>query len=340
MFLVSLALSFAATRLLIRFVPKWGIVDRPDGDRKKHAHPIPLLGGIAIFAAVLACVVWLLASGDTLTGGEIGPKQYAGFLLGGLILMVGGYIDDRYTLPPRASLVAPILAALVAILFGIQIEKLTNPFGGLIYLAAWQSDVLVFLWLMAVMYTTKLLDGVDGLTSSVSGVGVGMIMLLALSAAYFQPDVALLAAVCLGAIGGFLLWNFPPAAIFLGEGGSTFVGYLLGVLAVISGGKVATAALVLGFPILDVAWTVMRRWSKGGFSQIFRGDRKHLHHRLTDLGWGPRRIVAAYALVAALFGLAALFLQSREKLVAMGILLILMILVAGAVVMQERKTYG
>jgi UDP-GlcNAc:undecaprenyl-phosphate GlcNAc-1-phosphate transferase len=339
-FLVSLALSFVGTRLLIRFVPALGVVDRPDGEKKKHRGPIPLLGGLAIFVAVLVCVAWLLANGHALTGGEIGARQYAGFLFGGLILMIGGYVDDRYVLPPRLSLVAPILAALVAVLFGIQIEKLTDPFGGYVYLAGWQSDALVFLWLLTVMYTTKLLDGVDGLTSSVSGVGVLMIMLLALSAAYFQPDVALLAAVCLGAVVGFLLWNLPPAAIFLGEGGSTFVGYMLGTLAVISGGKVATAALVLGFPILDVAWTVMRRASKGGLRQIFRGDRTHLHHRLIDLGWSAKQIVAAYVVAAALFGTAALFLQSREKLVAMMVLLLSMLLVALYVVMKEKRTYG
>jgi UDP-N-acetylmuramyl pentapeptide phosphotransferase/UDP-N-acetylglucosamine-1-phosphate transferase len=187
------------------------------------------------------------------------------------------------------------------------------------------------------MYTTKFLDGVDGLAASVSSVGAAMVMMLALSAAYFQPDVALLSAVCLGALLGFLAWNLPPASIFLGEGGSTFVGYALGTLAVISGGKLATLLLVIGIPLLDVAWVVVRRFRAGGLPAVFRGDRRHLHHRLRDLGLSDRAIVFAYAVVAAAFGLAALVLQSREKLAALGLLALLMLVLASFIVSRERR---
>ncbi len=340
-FAAAFALALAGALALERLAPRWGFVDRP-GPRKIHQKPMPLLGGLAPFAAVAVCLVVLLAVSGTLTSGAVTVSPYLGFLVGGLVLMVGGALDDRFNLPPYVSIVAPVLAALAAIAGGIEISKLTNPFGGfggpgVIELASWQSDVLVFFWLLAVMYTTKLLDGVDGLSSGVAGMGMAMVLGLSLSVAYFQPDVALFAAVGLGATLGFLVRNFHPAKIFLGEGGSTFMGFLLGTLAVISGGKLATALLVVGIPLLDVAWTVLRRLRTGGWKAVGRGDRRHLHHRLLDLGWSQRRVAVAYYLVAAAFGTAALFLQSGAKLAALVLLGVLMLAAIIFLDVYERR---
>jgi UDP-GlcNAc:undecaprenyl-phosphate GlcNAc-1-phosphate transferase len=336
-FLFAFVLSLVATKVTARLATNAGIVDRPTDPRKVHTKPIPLLGGAAIFVSIAFVVLLLLANTDALTGGEITIRHYLGFLLGGLVLMIGGYFDDRYNLPPRYAFISPVIAAFVAITFGIEVEKLTNPFGGVIYLSPVQSDVLVFVWLLVVMYTTKFLDGLDGLAAGVTAIGSLMVMLLALSAAYFQPDVALLAAIALGALLGFLVWNFYPASVFLGEGGSTFVGYLLGTLAVISGGKLATALLVLGIPLFDAIWVVLRRMKRGGLAAAAKGDRKHLHHRLLDLGWSQRRIVLAFYVVAAGFGVSTLFLQSKEKLIALGLLTLIMILVALALISKEKR---
>jgi UDP-GlcNAc:undecaprenyl-phosphate GlcNAc-1-phosphate transferase len=336
-FLLSLGLSAVAILVVRRTAILYDIVDRPVGGRKIHDRPVPLLGGVAIYAAVLVATVWSLLASDDLLGGEISVAHYAGFLLGGFVLMVGGYVDDRYDLPAKYAVLAPMVAAACAVAFGIEVTKLTNPFGGTIGLVPWQSDLLVFAWLMTVMYTTKFLDGLDGLSAGVSSIGAFMIMCLALTAAYFQPDVATLAFICLGAMLGFLAFNFHPATIFLGEGGSTFVGYALGTLAVISGGKLATALLVVAVPMMDVVWIVIRRWRAGGPRNVLKGDRKHLHHRLLDRGWGQRRIVLAYYAVAAAFGGAALFLQSGEKLVALAALAAFMLVVAAVLSGRERN---
>lgn len=335
--LAAFLFSAFVTVTVRRAAAATGIVDRPAGDRKIHARPIPLLGGIAIYVTIAAAVSVLLGTTDALTGGEIAATHYAGFVLGGLVLMVGGYLDDRFNLPAKAAIVTPVLAALTAIAFGVEVDKLTNPFGGVIILAPWQSDVIVFVWLMTVMYTTKFLDGLDGLATGVSSIGTLMVMFLALTAAYFQPDVATLAAVCLGAMLGFLVFNFNPASIFLGEGGSTFVGFVLGTLAVISGGKLATALLVIAIPMMDVVWIIVRRFRAGGIRQIFKADRKHLHHRLLDRGWSQRRIVLAYYLVATAFGLSTLFLQSKQKLIALGALAAAMVVVAIWMTRQEKR---
>lgn len=333
----SFMIAFFAT-VIVRFVAtKWHIVDHPHHPKNVHTHPIPRLGGNAIYLAVAVAVIGSLLSSKWLVSGEIHYVQYIGFLLGGLILMIGGYIDDRFELPPRFAIIAPLIASVTVVLFGVNIEKLTNPFGGIIYLQLWQSDIIVFLWLMVVMYTTKFLDGLDGLATSVTSISSLMVLLLSLTVAYFQPDVALLAAIVLGAQLGFLFWNFHPASIFLGEGGSTLVGYLVGMLAVISGGKLATALLVLGVPLLDVMWIILRRFRQGGFKQIFVGDRKHLHHRLLDRGWSQTQIVLFYIFISGMFGVSTLFLQSKEKVIILFLLAGLMMVAAAFFVKKEKR---
>ncbi len=332
--LLSFVLAAILSPLIARAAAAFGIVDEPEEPRKVHKEPVPLLGGLALFASLAVVLVLALIITDRLTSGEIGANHYVGFIFGGAILMLGGFLDDKFTLKPCISVLFPILAALLAIVGGVEVTKLTNPFGGVILLESWQSNLLVFVWLLVVMYVTKLLDGLDGLSTSVVSVGALAIALLSLSAAYYQPDVALFASIGLGALLGFLVWNWSPAKIFLGEGGSTFVGYLLGVLAVISGGKLATALLVLGIPLLDLIWTILRR-ARGGAKAIVSADRKHLHHRLLDRGWPQPRIVLFYVFFAFAFGVGALFLQSGQKLLALVVLVIVMI--AAAMLLTQKK---
>ena len=334
--LLSFALA-AVLAPLVSFVASYfGIVDDPDGKRKIHNEPVPLLGGIAIFVSIVVVLVLSLVLSDRLTLGDISSSHYIGFMIGGAVLMLGGFLDDKFNLKPYLSILFPIIAALAAILGGVEVTKLTNPLGGVIYLEPWISNILVFVWLMIVMYVTKLLDGLDGLATSVVSVGTLAIVFLSLSVAYFQPDVAFFASIGLGALLGFLVWNWSPANLFLGEGGSTFVGYFLGVLAVISGGKLATALLVLGIPLLDLVWTVIRR-SRGGAKAIVSADRKHLHHRLLDLEWSQPRIVFLYTFFALVFGVGALFLQSGQKILALIALVVLMV-VLGVVVNYKSSS--
>lgn len=313
------------------------VLDKPDKERKLHGKSTPLLGGIAIFAAFFAVLFFLKTR---LLAGDLTYGHWLGFFLGGLCLMIGGFLDDKYNLRPSRQLLFPILAALFVIGGGVGIEKITNPFGGFLYLNTYQvpvfsyggaiyyftiiSDVLVFLWLMGMMYTTKLLDGVDGLVSGLAVIGGLITFLFTMTTRYFQPDIGLAALVFAGACFGFLLVNWHPAKIFLGEGGSLFIGYALGVLAVISGGKIAIALLVMALPIMDLLWTIIRRLADG--KNPFKiSDRKHLHFRLQDIGLSPRQTVAAYYVLAAAFGLGALFLQSMGKIFALFILILIML---------------
>lgn len=319
-FILSVLLTDVVRDLSRRF----GIVDRPNKDRKIHESAMPMMGGVAIYFAFSFVVAAVLLFTDHFTMGEITDTHFIGFLFGGWILIIGGILDDQYDLPPKLSIIFPILASIVAVVSGIGVSKITNPFGDPFEIGQIISSIFTFLWLMGMIYTTKLLDGLDGLATGVSAIGALMISLLALSAAFYQPDVALVSLIALAVLAGFLLWNFNPASIFLGEGGSTFVGYLVGVLAVISGSKVATALLVLGVPALDVGFVLFDRMKHG--KSLFSGDGRHLHHKLLAAGLTHRQVVLLYYAIALGFGVTTLVFSSWQKLLALSALFVIMLL--------------
>jgi len=329
---LALFLSLALVPVLKIIATKYNIVDQPGAVRKIHKTPIPLLGGTAVF---LVFFIVLALFGQRLVAGDLNLGHWLGFFVGSLILIIGGIIDDKNNLSPKQQFIFPILAIVAVLLGGVEIAKLSNPFGGIINIV-WLSPLLIFGWLLGMMYTTKLLDGVDGLVSGVSFIGVTVIFLFTLTSKYYQPDIALASAALAGAILGFLFYNFNPASIFLGEGGSLFLGFALGVLAIISGGKIAIALLVMGIPILDVAWTIFRRLLSGK-NPFKSADKKHLHHRLLALGLSQKQTVFIFYAFSAGFGILALFLQSRGKLMALGLLVLLMLLAVIIFSLFDRK---
>ncbi len=328
-FIISLTLTAILTLIMRKIALAFKIIDLPDNtsseSRKIHEQATPLLGGVAIF---LTYFILLFAFAPRFLSGNLHWSHLIAFFIGALILIIGGTLDDRYNLAPSRQIIFPFLAILALIIGGVAIEKITNPFGGYFYLQSFVivSPLLIAVWLLGMMYTTKLLDGVDGLVSGVSAIGGLVIFLFTLTTRYYQPDIAFAAILLVGALAGFLIFNWHPAKIFLGEGGSLLLGYILGVLAIISGGKIAIALLVMGIPILDVAWTILRRLIQG--KNPFRfADKKHLHHRLLALGLGQRKTVFIFYFLSLIFGLSGLLLQSRGKFWALVALIILMLLI-------------
>lgn len=321
-FIITVLLSAVFTVLVKRLALKLKAVDQPGAERKIHASPTPLLGGLAIFSAFFLTLYFVQ---DKLLAGNLLPRHWLGFFIGAAILMLGGFLDDKYKLKPGQQIIFPLLAIVSLIAGGVEIEKITNPLGGFIYLGFWSAP-LIALWLLGMMYTTKLLDGLDGLVTGVVAIGGLIIFLFTMSPKYYQPDIGLAALILAATSLGFLIFNWHPAKIFLGEGGSLFLGYALGVLAIISGGKIAIALLILGIPILDVLWTIIRR-ALAGVNPFKFADRKHLHFRLLDLGLGQRKTVLLFYFFSALFGLSALMLQSIGKVYAFLVLAGLMLLI-------------
>lgn len=327
-FFLAFFLSLILT-VVVRLVMNWlNIVDKPrTEERKIHKKKISLGGGLAIFVSFFILVFLFRDS----FGQNIPAYHLWALFIGGFILMVGGFLDDKYKLKAKQQVWFPILAALVVVLFKIGPTIITNPIGGSFSLSFWQigdylvfSNLLVFFWLMAMMFTTKLMDGLDGLVSGVVFIGAIMIFFLSLQPNWHQPDVALLSILFAGACAGFLVWNWHPAKIFLGEGGSLFTGFILGALAIISGGKIATTLLVMSVPMLDIVRVIILRIKNG--KPVYVGDSQHLHFQLLQSGLSQKQAVLLFYSISFLFGITTLFLQSSQKLIALIFLFILMML--------------
>lgn len=354
-FMVAAALSLFFTYLVMKFAIKKGIVDKPSKERKIHHMDIPLLGGIAIFASFTITTILFVLLNTYFFQGYMMPKYLVGITIAGLILIIGGFLDDKYDLPPKKQIIFPIMATIVIILAGIGIDHLTNPFGNTFQLDIVNikmfeinnvpyyftpiADLFTFIWLMGMMYTTKILDGLDGLVSGITVIGAVILFFLSLSPTVMQPETALLSIILAGSFMGFLLLNFNPARIFLGEGGSSYAGLILGVIAIISGGKIATALLILGIPILDLVWVILRRL-RYGKSPFHTADKKHLHHRLLYIGFSHKRAVIFLYIISAIFGLLALNTEGKSKALSLLTLIIFMIGLAIYLLVKERQFIG
>lgn len=348
-FILSIFLAYLLTILVKRLAWRYKIVDSPSLFRKIHIKTTPLLGGVAIFLTT-ALIMFLVR--QQLVAGDLAYHHWLGVLAGAIFLIIGGVLDDKYNLEPKYQIIWPVLAALSVVAGGVGIEKVSNPFGSLLYLdqlkfpiMAWQgqmhyfvliADLFTIFWIVGMIYTTKLLDGLDGLVSGMAAIASFIIFLFTITTKYYQPDIALASLILAGACLGFLILNWHPAKIFLGESGSLFLGFMLGVLSIISGGKIAIALLIMGIPILDVIWTIIRRLHNG-HNPFKHSDRKHLHFRLLDLGLGTRKTVIIYYLLAAIFGLSALFLQSLGKLVSLLVLGIIMLIIVSIFAYLDKK---
>lgn len=349
----SFILAFILTAGVRRLAMHWGILDKPEQDqaRKIHTQPTPLLGGIAIFVAigsVVGLVLWLAPA--MLRG--IPVKALAGLALGGFALIVGGVIDDRRPQPVGRQIIWPIIAALIVIVCGVGVRFISNPLGGVIWLDrvqwtifAWHgtayhvtpwADLFALVWILGMIETTKLLDGLDGLVSGVTAIGGLIVAMVSLRPEVDQPGTALLALLLSASCLGFLPWNWHPARIFLGESGAMVTGFLLGSLAILSGGKIATALLIMGLPILDVVWVMLRRAIVERRSPFRTADRKHLHFRLLDIGLTQRQSVLFLYGVTAVFGSATLFVHGRVKLLVLALLVLLMVMLGVFLALRAR----
>jgi UDP-GlcNAc:undecaprenyl-phosphate GlcNAc-1-phosphate transferase len=335
-FALAFLISFVATFLVSRVAMRRKIVDVPDTERRFHKQATPTLGGIAVFTSFFLVSFTVGILGGYLLNGNIPLPQLLAIWLGGGILMIGGYLDDRYHLPPRYSIIFPILACLTVVTSGIKAVSVHNPLNNeVIILAPLVSGIAVFLWTMTMTYTTKILDGMDGLVTGISSIAALILFGLSLTSAVQQPQTALLAAIFAGSLIGFLILNFSPAKIFLGESGSTFAGFMLAVLAVVSGGKIATALLVMGIPLLDMIWVVISRISHG--QSPFVGDRKHLHYKLVEIGFSEPQTVLFLYILTGIFGVSGLFLQSRGKLIALIVLGFVMLAIIASIYLSFRN---
>lgn len=333
-FLLGFFVAFATTPLVSKLAWHFGLVDDP----RKRVHPaqihkgiIPRAGGLAIFLGIFLPVFFFLPL----------TKQLWGILAGATILVIIGLLDDKFDLSPYFRLITNFLAAGLVVAGGVGISFVTNPFGEIIPLDTWRikfdffgphviifwADLFALLWIVWCLNMVNWAKGVDGQMPGFVGIAAIILGILAFRFTLKDPSqwmVSALAFLTAGAFWGFLPFNFYPQKIMPGYGGGSLGGYMLAVLAILSGAKVATAILVLGVPMMDAVYSVFRR-ILAGKSPVW-ADRGHLHHKLMQIGWGKRRIALFYWLISAILGAGALSLNSQGKLFA---IILVAVLVGG-----------
>ncbi|GIW64113.1 MAG: undecaprenyl-phosphate alpha-N-acetylglucosaminyl 1-phosphate transferase [Patescibacteria group bacterium] len=332
-FLFSLFFSFFLTIPTILFAKKINLIT----DKNKRFHPahthfgkIPRGGGIPIFLTLLIASLLFLPIN----------KIILGILISSFLLVIVGLIDDYYDISPYLRFLLNILISSIVVGFGLGIPYISNPFGGVIKLDQWKisfdffgshqiwilADFLSIIWLTWLMNMVNWSKGVDGQLPGF--VGVTAFFLGLLSQRFTAHDISVqtvsnLAFITSGAYFGFLIWNFYPQKIMPGYGGGALAGFLLGILSILSFGKIGTAILILSVPMIDAIYTILRRIKNK--KSPFKADWGHFHHRLLEVGWGRRRIAVFYWLVSFILGIASLFLKGIEKLIAFLSLFVILI---------------
>ncbi len=299
-YLGSLCAALLLTPVVIRVARALKLVDMPSL-RKVHRFPVPRLGGVAIaFAMLLAAVPALLLGGAHAFGSL--PSPVLALLGGAAAMLMVGLLDDLFNLPAQIKLVAVILASLLLCAGGGRIDVLHFTAHGTIHLG-WMAWPVTVLWITVVTVSINFIDGLDGLAAGISAVACGVIAVLAASSG--NGGLAVVSLALLGSLTGFLVFNFNPARVFMGDCGSMFLGFTLGACSILCASQVGTPlglalpALALGIPLLDTLFTVIRRAVLDRRS-IFSAERGHIHHRLIDRGFSHRRVVLMlYAATAA-----------------------------------------
>lgn len=317
-FLAAAVLALVFTPLVRRVVTRYDIVDRPEA-RRVNVSPVPRAGGLATAAAFLLVGVSFVLLNDTygwvpepLT---ISDGDLIALFLGGALAAAIGAIDDLFDLRARWQLVGQLVLAGVAIALGIGVEVIANPFGsGVIRFSPLFSVGFTTFWIVGMINSINWIDGLDGLSSGVALIAAVTLGVISLTTQIGQPMIAVLCFALAGALAGFLRWNFHPASIFAGTSGVQFVGYTLAVLSILGTAKVAVALLVLGVPIIDTFWIIVRRLTQG--RSPFSPDRSHIHHRLLDLGLSHRDTVLVIYGICGALGVIAMLLSEVTQLYA------------------------
>ena len=310
--LVSLVLTPLVRRVVIRYE----MVDRPEA-RRVNTSPIPRGGGIAVATAFIAIVlIFLAVNTETLRlFSPLRASQLAALLLGGALAAAIGAVDDLLDLRARWQLAGQLGLGLFAVLLGINIGFIANPFGnGLIRFEGPFAIAFTMFWIVGMINSINFIDGLDGLSSGIAFIAAVTLGVISLTSDVNQPLIAILCFILAGSLLGFLRWNLHPASIFTGTSGVQFVGYTLALLAILGTAKVAVALLVLGVPIIDTFWIIVRRLSQG--RSPFTPDRGHIHHRMLDLGLSHRQTVFAIYGLCLVLALLAMALSGVTQLYA------------------------
>ena len=310
--LAALVISFLMTPVVKTFAYKVGAIDVPKDNRRMHKVPVPRLGGLAIFIGFMVSILLFV---------EIN-REMKSILLGAVIIVVLGVVDDIMALPAMLKFVVQIAAALIPALNGVQILAFSNPnifSESLYWVLGGLSVPFTVLWIVAITNAVNLIDGLDGLANGVSAISATTMLVIALVGG--QTQVSIVLAALVGACVGFMPYNMNPAKMFMGDTGATFLGFILATMSIQGQFKYYAVIsfvvpfLILGLPIFDTAFAFIRRIAHG--QSPMHADRSHIHHRLIDMGLNQKQAVATLYVISAILGLSAVVLTTSGEQKAM-----------------------
>lgn len=336
-FILSFVITIFATPLTILFAKRFNFLDDPTKrihPASLHTKPIPRAGGLPMFIAIAIASLILLTHN----------LELFSILIAGLIVVLTGLLDDKYDISPYTRFLINIFCAGLVVFSGVSIPFVTNPLGGILNfsifnyhmlgfdLAVFIPQLLAIIWIVWVMNMLNWSKGVDGQMPGIAAISAIIIGIASLRFPVLESSnifVASLSFITAGAAVGFLIYNFHPAKIFPGYS-ATILGFLIGIVSILSSVKLATAILVMGVPTADALITISRRLIAK--KSPFWHDKGHLHHLLLAKGWSQTRIAIFYWVMSALLGVLALTLSSRGKLFA----IILVLVTAGGFILTLK----
>lgn len=333
-FIVALIATAIATPIAIKLAPKIGAMDIPKDNRRVHNHPIPRFGGIAIFCGILAGFVALMPL----------SKQMIGLLVGSCFIVLVGLFDDLKGMAPKLKLACQIVAAVILWFSDIRVTGLTNPFTrNFINLPGWIAFIVTIVWIVGITNTINLIDGLDGLAAGITFIASIAVAYTAYYKCMYETMMIVLAIA--GACFGFLIYNFYPAKIFMGDAGSMLLGYLMSSVALVGIAPSKSAmlfstivpVLVLALPIFDTSFAIVRRVAN--HKPIMQADKGHLHHRIMAMGFGQRRTVLALYCISAIMGISGILWTRNlyvEAVVLAAIAFLLIIIFLGIGIVDKK----
>ena len=338
-FILAFVVTLVTTPYTIKIAKKVGAIDIPQDKRRMHKKSMPKFGGPAVILGFLIATIYLLiVMSIEGTINIFGYQEYwrklIGFLFGIFIISVFCIVDDIKTIRPLTKLSGQLLAGIMVILAGIRIEGVTLPFIPTSEFSDIVSLFITLAWIIIVTNAINLIDGLDGLSSGISVISAISLLLIFVMNGSSLISIVLIAALA-GALVGFLPFNFSPAQTFLGDTGSNFLGFSLSIISILGSAKTYTAAvivlplIVMGLPIVDTIWAIIRRIIKGkSIKAVFQADKGHLHHRLVLKGFSQKQAVLALYGISAIFGIFAVILFDSGIWKAMSFLLIVIAAIA------------
>ena len=324
--IVSIAFSAVLTPVVKKFAVKIKVIDIPKDNRRVHKKPIPLLGGLAIYFSFISTLI--------LKFGGL-SKSEIGIIIGATIIVIGGFLDDKFDIRPWQKLLVQIAAAVSLIMYGVRISLITNPVSSSeLYISVGILSIpLTIIWIVGITNALNLIDGLDGLAAGVAFISAVTIFIIALL--NNRTEAAALTIILAGSILGFLPYNFNPASIFMGDTGAQLLGFLLAAISIEGAIKSAAAfaiavpILALGIPIYDILFAMIRRKING--KPIMQADKGHLHHRLLDMGLTQRQAVIIMYLISAVLGsfaIIAMQMSTQRSYFLLAMVMIVLVIIA------------